>query len=77
MSPLDLERYNPNLVGGDINGGIADLRQLFARPTWMTYRTPNPSIYICSSATPPTGGVHGMCGSNAAAMALRRTLGRR
>ena len=77
MSPLDLERYNPNLVGGDINGGIADLRQLFARPTWMTYRTPNRSIYICSSATPPTGGVHGMCGSNAAEIALRRTLGRR
>jgi phytoene dehydrogenase-like protein len=76
MAPLDLQRYNPNLVGGDINGGAADLRQLFTRPTWMTYRTPNERIYICSSATPPTGGVHGMCGNNAAELALRRTLSR-
>jgi len=73
MSPLDLERYNPNYVGGDINGGIPDLRQLFTRPTWMTYRTPNPQLYICSSATPPTGGVHGMCGYYAARTALRRS----
>jgi phytoene dehydrogenase-like protein len=74
FSPQDLERYNPNDVGGDINGGAADLFQLFTRPTWMTYRTPNRSVYICSSATPPTGGVHGMCGSWAAQMALRRSL---
>jgi len=73
MSTVDMERYNPNYVGGDINGGIPDLRQLFARPTWMTYRTPNPRLYICSSATPPTGGVHGMCGYYAARTALRRT----
>lgn len=76
MSPLDLERYNPNVVGGDINGGTADLRQLFTRPTWMTYRTPDRHIYICSSATPPTGGVHGMCGTHAARMALHRALSR-
>jgi phytoene dehydrogenase-like protein len=71
MSPRDLERHNPNYVGGDINGGLADLRQLFARPTWMTYRTPNRKIYICSSATPPTGSVHGMCGYFGARAALR------
>jgi phytoene dehydrogenase-like protein len=73
MSPADLERYNPNNVGGDINGGAGDLRQLFTRPTWMTYRTPNRGIYLCSSSTPPTGGVHGMCGYFAARTALRRS----
>jgi phytoene dehydrogenase-like protein len=72
MSPGDLERYNPNYVGGDINGGAGDLRQLFTRPTWMTYRTPNRGIYLCSSSTPPTGGVHGMCGYFAARTALRQ-----
>ena len=73
MSPRDLEAYNPTYVGGDINGGVPDLRQLFTRPTWMTYRTPNRSIYICSSATPPTGGVHGMCGYYGARSALRHS----
>jgi phytoene dehydrogenase-like protein len=73
MTPRDLERHNPNYVGGDINGGLADLRQLFARPTWMTYRTPNRGIYLCSSATPPTGGVHGMCGYYSARSALRHS----
>jgi phytoene dehydrogenase-like protein len=69
--PADLERRNPNLVGGDIAGGAMDLRQLFARPTWRRYRTPVAGLYVCSSSTPPGGGVHGMCGYHAAQSALR------
>jgi phytoene dehydrogenase-like protein len=72
MSPADVERHNANNVGGDINGGIADLRQLFIRPTPRLYATPNPQLYFCSSSTPPTGGVHGMCGFYAARKALHR-----
>jgi phytoene dehydrogenase-like protein len=72
MSPADIERHNANNVGGDINGGIADLRQLFIRPTPRLYATPNRQIYFCSSSTPPGGGVHGMCGYFAARTALRR-----
>ena len=72
MSPADLERHNPNLIGGDINGGVQDLRQLFTRPTISTYSTPVTGLFICSSSTPPGGGVHGMCGYNAAHTALRR-----
>ena len=72
MTPADVERHDANNVGGDINGGVADLRQLFIRPTWRLYATPNPQLYICSSSTPPTGGVHGMCGFYAARTALRR-----
>jgi phytoene dehydrogenase-like protein len=72
MSPADIERHNANNVGGDINGGISDLRQLFIRPTARLYRTPNPQLYLCSSSTPPGGGVHGMCGYYAARTALRR-----
>ncbi len=71
MSPADLERHNPNLVGGDINGGAQDLRQMFTRPTISLYSTPVKGIYICSSSTPPGGGVHGMCGYNAARTAVR------
>ena len=59
-APRDLERANPNLVGGDIGGGALDLGQLFARPTWRGYRTSAPGLYLCSSSTPPGGGVHGM-----------------
>ena len=73
--PAELEAYNPSLVGGDIAGGRLDLAQLFTRPTGRfidPYATPNRSIFIASSATPPGGGVHGMCGSNAARSALRR-----
>ena len=69
--PADLERRNPNLVGGDIAGGVMDLGQLFARPTWRGYRTPVAGLYLCSSSTPPGGGVHGMCGYHAARAALR------
>jgi phytoene dehydrogenase-like protein len=72
MSPADVERYNPNFVGGDINCGLADLRQLFIRPTPRLYSTPDRQLYICSAATPPGGGVHGMCGVFAARTALRR-----
>lgn len=68
----ELEAYNPNYVGGDINGGIMDLAQLYTRPSFSLtpYRTSNRSIYLSSSATPPGGGVHGMCGYHAARIAL-------
>jgi phytoene dehydrogenase-like protein len=74
LSPADLERHNPNLVGGDINGGEATLLQLFFRPTLrpIPYATPNPRLFICSSSTPPGGGVHGMGGYYAARLALLR-----
>jgi phytoene dehydrogenase-like protein len=74
MRPADLERHNPNLVGGDINGGEATLLQLFFRPALrpIPYATPNPKLFICSSSTPPGGGVHGMGGYYAARIALRR-----
>jgi phytoene dehydrogenase-like protein len=77
MNCTDLERRNANLIGGDISGGVADLRQLLARPVFATvpYRTPTPGIYLCSSSTPPGGGVHGMCGFHAAEAVLR-DLGR-
>lgn len=68
----EYERYNPNLIGGDINGGVQDLRQFLARPTLLSpYKTPLKGIYLCSSATPPGGGVHGMCGFHAATAALK------
>jgi phytoene dehydrogenase-like protein len=68
MPPAELERRNPNLVGGDLNGGAVNLWQLVARPA---YRTPLSGVYLCSSSTPPGGGVHGMCGHLAARAALR------
>lgn len=73
MTAREMEAYNPNYVGGDINGGVQDLRQQFTRPVARPnpYRTPVPGLYICSSATPPGGGVHGMCGYFAAQTALR------
>ncbi len=71
MTPADLERRNPNLVGGDIGMGVTDLRQMIARPTWRAYRTPRRGLYICSASTPPGVGVHGMCGYFAAQRALR------
>ena len=73
MGPADLERANANLVGGDINGGVMDIRQLLARPMPRPnpYSTPAKGLYICSSSTPPGGGVHGMCGYLAARAAMR------
>jgi len=70
---LAMEAYNPNYVGGDINGGVQDLFQHFTRPSLSLtpYRTPAKGIYICSSSTPPGGGVHGMCGYYAAQVVLR------
>jgi phytoene dehydrogenase-like protein len=71
MPPAALERHNANLVGGNISGGSSDLSQLFLRPTRRLYRTPTSGLYICSSSTPPGGGVHGMCGYYAARAAIK------
>ncbi len=75
-APADVEAYNANYIGGDINGGVQDLRQLFTRPVmkWDPYSTSAKGLYICSSSTPPGGGVHGMCGYHAARSALGRDL---
>ena len=72
LGPADLERYNENYVGGDINGGAAILSQLFTRPVARIspYTTPLPGVFLCSASTPPGGGVHGMCGYHAARAAL-------
>jgi phytoene dehydrogenase-like protein len=72
MSPTDLENHNPNLVGGDINGGAPTLGQLFLRPTAKMYRTSRRGLYLCSASTPPGGGVHGMCGYFSAREALKQ-----
>jgi phytoene dehydrogenase-like protein len=71
MSPAILEQHNTNLVGGDISGGAQELRQLFIRPTAQLYSTPVRNVFLCSSSTPPGGGVHGMCGYYAAQRALK------
>lgn len=73
MNTQQVEAYNPNYIGGDINGGIIDLRQLYTRPALRLspYRTSAKGLYICSSSTPPGGGVHGMCGYYAAKRALK------
>jgi phytoene dehydrogenase-like protein len=70
---VEMESYNPNYVGGDINGGVQDLWQHFTRPAFrlVPYSTPIKGLYLCSSCTPPGGGVHGMCGYFAARAALR------
>ena len=70
-SARGLEAWNPNLVGGDVSGGSMTVTQLLTRPTAHLWRTSNPRVYLCSSATPPGGGVHGMCGFLAAEAALR------
>jgi phytoene dehydrogenase-like protein len=73
-----IEDYNPNYIGGDINGGLMDITQLFTRPVLRRspYTTSAKGIYICSSATPPGGGVHGMCGYHAAKRALKDVFDR-
>jgi phytoene dehydrogenase-like protein len=72
FSPADLESMDANLVGGDIGGGLMDIRNFLFRPTRQHYATSARDVYICSSSTPPGGGVHGMCGYHAAKTALRR-----
>ncbi len=67
----ELENHNANLIGGDISGGLNNLKQLVFRPTRSLYRTPLQGVYLCSASTPPGGGVHGMCGYHAARLALR------
>ncbi|MEB0249258.1 MULTISPECIES: NAD(P)/FAD-dependent oxidoreductase [unclassified Mucilaginibacter] len=73
MDTTQMEEYNPNYIGGDINGGVIDLGQLFTRPAlrYSPYKTSEKGMYICSSSTPPGGGVHGMCGYYAAKKALK------
>lgn len=75
---VDIERYNPNFIGGDINGGSAEWTQLLTRPIVKAdpYATSAPNLFLCSSSTPPGGGVHGMCGYFAARSALRRVFAR-
>src|SRR5262245_58431225 len=77
ITPADLERENPNYVGGAITGGVSDVSQFFTRPVAPLdpYSTPHPRVFICSASTPPGGGVHGMCGYFAARSARRRLRG--
>jgi phytoene dehydrogenase-like protein len=70
-APAELEAMDANLVGGDVQGGLIDIRHFLFRPTWRRYATSDKSIYLCSASTPPGGGVHGMCGYHAAKMALK------
>ena len=74
--PADIEASNANCIGGDITGGVADVRQLFTRPRFSLrpWTTGAPGLYLCSASTPPGAGVHGMCGLNAARLALQREL---
>jgi len=81
QTAVQMEQYNPNYAGGDINSGVQNLRQQFTRPAiqWDPYHIPqkehntyHPKLFLCSSATPPGGGVHGMCGFYAAESVLRR-----
>jgi phytoene dehydrogenase-like protein len=74
MGPSEMQRHNANYIGGDIAGGVTDWWQLFTRPVVRLnpYATPNPKLFICSSSTPPGGGVHGMCGFHAAQAVLQQ-----
>lgn len=69
--PAALERWNPNLIGGDLSAGAMNLRQLLFRPTASLYRTPLAGLFLCGASTPPGGGVHGMAGFHAAQAALQ------
>jgi phytoene dehydrogenase-like protein len=73
MNTAQIEEYNPNYIGGDINGGVIDIGQIFTRPALRSspYRTSAKGLYLCSSSTPPGGGVHGMCGYQSAKTALK------
>jgi phytoene dehydrogenase-like protein len=79
ITPQALAAYNPNDLGGAIDGGAMSLRQLYfrPRPALRPYRTSNPRVYLCSASTPPGGGVHGLCGYYAARTALHDTAIRR
>jgi phytoene dehydrogenase-like protein len=77
LTPPQMEAQNANLIGGDISGGAAMFSQLLLRPTARMWATPDPALFFCSSSTPPGPGVHGMCGFNAAQLALRRLRSRR
>jgi phytoene dehydrogenase-like protein len=72
-TPASLEARNANLIGGDISGGAMSVRQTLFRPGIRQYATSARNLYLCSSSTPPGGGVHGMCGYHAARLALRRS----
>jgi phytoene dehydrogenase-like protein len=76
ISPADLNAHNRTMIGGDMAGGANDLANFLFRPVlrWNPYTTPNPKLFLCSSSTPPGGGVHGMCGYHAA-RAVLKTLG--
>jgi phytoene dehydrogenase-like protein len=71
-TPAVLQRMNRNLLGGDISGGAMTMKQFLLRPSALTYETSAPNLFLCSSSTPPGGGVHGMCGYRAARVALNR-----
>ena len=74
MNTAAMQRHNANYIGGDIVSGVANWRQILARPvvSLNPYATPSPGLFICSASTPPGAGVHGMCGYFAARAALRR-----
>jgi phytoene dehydrogenase-like protein len=78
MPPAAIEAHNPNMIGGDIGGGSNAFGQFLWRPMvrWNPYTTSNPRLFVCSSSTPPGGGVHGMCGYYSAATVLRRAFNR-
>ena len=79
IGPAQLQAHNPAMLGGDMAGGENSLRQFLFRPVarWNPYATPNPKVFLCSSSTPPGGGVHGMCGYHAARTTLKRVFGRK
>jgi phytoene dehydrogenase-like protein len=79
FTAAQIEEHNPNMIGGDIGGGANFISQFLLRPVprFDPYSTPNTKIYICSSSTPPGGGVHGMCGYWAARSALKTVFGKR
>lgn len=74
MNTKAMQEYNPNYIGGDVNGGKQDITQLFTRPAGLLdpYHIPGSNMFICSASTPPGGGVHGMCGFHAAESVLKR-----
>lgn len=77
LNARQMQDYNPNYIGGDVNGGLQNLAQLYSRPilSLSPYRTPAKGIYLCSASTPPGGGVHGLCGYHAAKQALKDIFG--